>query len=80
MRGKVDLRSGDRLVLFTDGLTEATNAEGVEFGEERIVEVVRANRSLSAAVLEARVMDSVGQFGDGVLQDDATLAVLAVED
>ena len=79
-RGEVALRSGDRLVLFTDGLTEATNAEGVEFGEERIVEVVRANRSLSAAVLEARVMDSVAQFGDGVLQDDATLAVLSVED
>jgi sigma-B regulation protein RsbU (phosphoserine phosphatase) len=80
LRGEVALRSGDRLVLFTDGLTEATNAEGVEFGEERIVEVVRANRSLSAAVLEARVMDSVAQFGDGVLQDDATLAVLSVED
>ncbi len=80
LRGEVALRAGDRLVLFTDGLTEATNAEGVEFGEERIVEVVRANRSLSAAVLEARVMDSVAQFGDGVLQDDATLAVLSVED
>ncbi len=79
-RGEVALRSGDRLVLFTDGLTEATDAEGVEFGEERIVEVVRANRCLSAAVLEARVMDSVAQFGDGVLQDDATLAVLSVED
>lgn len=78
-RGEVVLRPGDRLVLFTDGITEATDTAGVEFGEQRIVDVVREHRSLSAAALEARVMDSVARFGAGALQDDATLAVLAVE-
>jgi sigma-B regulation protein RsbU (phosphoserine phosphatase) len=79
-RGEVVLQPGDRLVLFTDGLTETTDASGVEFGEERIVDIVRRHRSLSAAEIEAEVMRAIGGFGNGSLHDDTTLVVLAVED
>ena len=49
------LRSGDRLLLYTDGITEARNADGEEFGEERLSGVLVRNRHLSGAELHAAV-------------------------
>ena len=45
---EVDLKARDTLVMFTDGVVEAFNAQGEEFGEERLVEVVRQQAALSA--------------------------------
>jgi sigma-B regulation protein RsbU (phosphoserine phosphatase) len=75
----VDLASGDRLVLFTDGITEIVNAENEEFGEERLVELLRANRKLDAEAMQKRVMAAVVEFSGGNFHDDATLIVTAVE-
>jgi sigma-B regulation protein RsbU (phosphoserine phosphatase) len=75
---EVELRSGDRLVLFSDGIVEAENAAGAEFGEERLLEAVRTHRSESATNLKDRLMEAVNKFAPS-LQDDTTLLVVAIE-
>jgi sigma-B regulation protein RsbU (phosphoserine phosphatase) len=78
-QGRVAVRSGDRLILFTDGITEARNAIDEEFGEERLVADAVAHRDCSAPALQARLADRVTAFTGGQFQDDATLIVLAAE-
>ena len=73
------IAAGDRLVLFTDGVIEARNALDEEFGEERLLAALVANRTCSAPALEARLSAEVAAFTGGLLQDDATLIVVAVE-
>jgi phosphoserine phosphatase RsbU/P len=75
----VQLEPGDRLVLFTDGITEIADAAGEEFGEERLMELLRANRALDAEAMQKRVMAAIAEFSGGNFQDDATLIVTAVE-
>ena len=75
----VQLEPGDRLALFTDGITEIANADGEEFGEERLMELLRANRALDAEAMQKRVMAAIAEFSGGNFQDDATLIVTAVE-
>lgn len=77
-QGQVDLKGGDRLVLFTDGVTEALNSDGEEYGETRLLALMRENRALGALDLQARILQAVNQFSGGALQDDATLIVVAV--
>ncbi|HVN06417.1 MAG TPA: SpoIIE family protein phosphatase [Bryobacteraceae bacterium] len=75
----VELEPGDRLVLFTDGITEISNANDEEFGEERLMEVLRANRALDAEGMQKRVMAAIVDFSGGKFQDDASLIVAAVD-
>ena len=75
----VALASGDRLVLFTDGLTEARNEDGEEFGEQRLLDAALEHRCCSAPALQARLADRVAAFTGGQMHDDATLIVLAVD-
>jgi sigma-B regulation protein RsbU (phosphoserine phosphatase) len=70
---------GDRIVLFTDGLTEARNPSDEEFGEERLLAAAIEHRACSAPALQARLADAVATFSGGRLQDDATLIVLAAD-
>jgi steroid delta-isomerase-like uncharacterized protein len=73
----VRLRSGDRLVVFSDGVTEALNAEAEEFGDSRLLACVEANRHLHPGALVAGVLKAVAQFrGETEHSDDATLMVL----
>jgi sigma-B regulation protein RsbU (phosphoserine phosphatase) len=73
------LASGDRLVLYTDGVTEARNAADEEFGEERLLAAILDNRACSAPALEARLSNIVASFAGDSLHDDATLIVVAVD-
>jgi len=77
-QGEIDLRPGDRLVMFTDGLSEAVDGTGEEFGEERLVEASRCNRRLSAEALHRCLLDRVTDFCGGEFEDDATVLVVAV--
>jgi sigma-B regulation protein RsbU (phosphoserine phosphatase) len=77
-QGVMQLNSGDRLVLFTDGVTEATSAACEEFGEERLIAQALINRGLRAASLQKLLMQAVTEFS-AHFQDDATLMVMAVE-
>jgi sigma-B regulation protein RsbU (phosphoserine phosphatase) len=78
-QGRVAIQSGDRLVLYTDGITEARSAADEEFGEPRLIDLVVANRACSAPSLQARLADAVASFSDSRFQDDATLIVMAAE-
>ena len=75
----IQLNPGDRLVLYTDGLTEAMNSHEQEFGERRLVELGRRNIDLSASELVAAVQNEVVGFCNGSFHDDLTLVVVAVK-
>ena len=76
--GSAQLSPGDRVILFTDGVTEACGLEGEEFGEARLLHLLEDHRALSADELQAKILEVVGEFSGGRWQDDATLLVLAV--
>ena len=73
------LRTGDRLVLFTDGITECTNAEGVEFGESSLLDVVAHNVTLPPAELKTRALDAATNHCKNAFSDDSTLIVVGME-
>jgi sigma-B regulation protein RsbU (phosphoserine phosphatase) len=75
----VNIAPGDRLVLYTDGVTEAMDADEEMFEEERLQALVLEHRRDSAPELERVIADTVLAHADGVLQDDLTLVVAAVE-
>jgi sigma-B regulation protein RsbU (phosphoserine phosphatase) len=76
-QGRVALEPGDVLVAYTDGISEAMNASDDEWGEERLMDAVRANRMLPARALIDRLMVSADAFVGGAPQhDDMTLVVV----
>jgi sigma-B regulation protein RsbU (phosphoserine phosphatase) len=76
---EIQLRSGDFMVLFTDGVTEACNAAGEEFGEDRLQELLISGQELHAAEMREKIMTAVTEFSNGNFDDDVTLMVLRVE-
>jgi len=77
--GNVPFGPGDRLVLYTDGITEARNDADEEFGEERLLSLAVEHRACSAPALQARLVEEVASFTGRRFSDDATLIVLAAE-
>jgi serine phosphatase RsbU (regulator of sigma subunit) len=72
-----DLAAGDILVLYTDGITEAENSQGEEFGVERLAAVIRRDSSISAESLMGNIFQSAEDFSQGVgFNDDATVLVV----
>ncbi len=71
------LQLGDRLVLFTDGVTEASNA-GEEFGEQRLLKILEAHRTSTAAEIKSEILNALTDFNGATWHDDATLLILAV--
>jgi phosphoserine phosphatase RsbU/P len=69
------LAPGDTLLLFTDGITEAVSRDGLEFGEEGLIEVVRDECQLSVEELLQRILERVSTFSSGEQKDDLTLVV-----
>ena len=76
--GSVQLREGDRLFLYTDGVPEAWSPEEVEFGEGRLLQLLTTHRDLSADNLQKQILSAVAEFSGGRWRDDATIVVLAV--
>lgn len=74
---RVRLEPGDRLLLFTDGITEAGLPGGEEFGELRIVEGARQYSTASSRELKSQLLNDVKRFCNSQLQDDATLIVIS---
>jgi phosphoserine phosphatase RsbU/P len=70
----VDLKTGDTLVIFSDGVTEAGIESDTEFGDEGLLSVIRANRAVDAETLVNEIVDAVA----GEKQDDVTVVAVRV--
>jgi serine phosphatase RsbU (regulator of sigma subunit) len=69
------LSPGDVLVLYTDGITEAFNAEEEEFGEHRLIDALRRNRHRSSQEMLTAIVDDVLRFSPHEQRDDITMIV-----
>lgn len=75
----VILHPGDRLVIYTDGVSEAMNRALEEWGEDRLIAAVQSAENCSAAETILRIMQAADAFADGAPQhDDMTLVVMHV--
>lgn len=75
----IELKPGDRLFLFTDGITEAARDDGQEFGQDKIAAFARAHGPSSASALTKMLLAQVTDFCHDRFEDDATLLVLAAD-
>jgi phosphoserine phosphatase RsbU/P len=75
---EIEIRRGDRLVLYTDGITEATAPDGEEYGEERLAAAITERAGFGAPALTAALFEHVLAFADGTLHDDATIVSVVV--
>jgi len=73
----VSLYSGDVLTLYTDGVTDAANMSGEEFGQERLVELLRRSLNISAGDISERIVAEVASFrGEAKQNDDLTIVII----
>ncbi len=70
-----ELTAGDSILLYTDGVTEALNGDGEEFGEARLLEAARQHSQLSLPELMGAVADQARRFSPHEQTDDITLIV-----
>jgi phosphoserine phosphatase RsbU/P len=76
--GSHTLLPGDRVLLFTDGVAEACDPNGEEFGDARLISLLEENHDATADELQKTILDAVGGFCGGNWQDDATLIAITV--
>jgi serine phosphatase RsbU (regulator of sigma subunit) len=75
--GELQLNPGEVLVVYSDGVSEAVNLREEEFGIERLTEVIRKNRSASAAGIRDKVESSLSAFTETApANDDITLVIV----
>ncbi len=76
-QAEIYIQPGDLLVLYTDGIPDAQNAEGVFFKERRLIEILQKHQGAHAQEVQAAILEAVTQFSAGNAQfDDITLLVL----
>jgi len=76
----IALHPGDVLILYTDGIIEARNPQGEQFGEDRLRELLAEYSLLPPGALADRIYEAVRQHSqDTAQQDDITLLILKVQ-
>jgi phosphoserine phosphatase RsbU/P len=74
---EVQMRAGDLLALYSDGIVEAQNLSEVEFGDERFIAALKELAARPAAEIVAEVFERIDRFVDGAPQhDDITLMLI----
>jgi sigma-B regulation protein RsbU (phosphoserine phosphatase) len=75
--GSAQLKDGDALILYSDGISEARNAQGEEFGLDRLTRTVIENNHLPAAALRDQIEGALSRFTQGAqATDDITLVII----
>jgi phosphoserine phosphatase RsbU/P len=72
----VEMRQRDILIIYSDGVTEAGIDRGEEFGDERLIAVLREYSSLPAGALVQKIVDDVSAFSGASRSDDVTVVAL----
>lgn len=72
-----EFRPGDVIVWYTDGVTEAADARGIQYGQQRLLAVVKENVALPADRLRDIVITDVRNFCNGTVQDDDMTVIVA---
>jgi len=75
---RIKLAPEDILVMYTDGVTEAINQQGEEFGVNRLLEIIKGNINLTARALRLKIVEEVRSFAPSQ-GDDLTLVVVKAE-
>ena len=75
---EVRLNAGDRILLYSDGITENRNAAGEEFGEARLVDLLSYCTDGNAEGLIEHVIAAAENFGQGTFEDDVTVVALSL--
>lgn len=76
---QIQLHIGDRIVIYTDGITESTDARGEPFGDEHLKQLIRRYAAQSAESLVQHILQAVPLFtGRPRLDDDSTIVVIDV--
>jgi serine phosphatase RsbU (regulator of sigma subunit) len=73
--GECQLRAGDTLALYTDGITESYNSADEQFGEQRLLDALQRHRECSSQICLASIVDEVQRFSPHEQHDDITLIV-----
>jgi sigma-B regulation protein RsbU (phosphoserine phosphatase) len=77
--GRAQLESGDLLVVYSDGITEAQSASGEEYGEARLADLAAARRHETAENIRRDIFNDIDRWaGDAERGDDQTLVILKV--
>src|SRR5204863_4372556 len=77
----IPLRTGDLYLFFTDGISEAMNAQDDFFGENRLGQLVESHSHLPSDELRERVLREIAAFvGDAPQHDDMTMILLKVDE
>jgi sigma-B regulation protein RsbU (phosphoserine phosphatase) len=76
---EVQLTTGDRLLMYTDGITESPNSLGEEFGERRLIDLLPSLRGIEPVALTETVVHAVSQFNNSRFTDDLTVLAIDVE-
>ena len=73
----MQLNPGNKVLLFTDGITEATNTRDEEYGEARLLQRLDNDSSSETAATHRKMMQEVSDFCRGNFADDATLVLIS---
>jgi transposase len=76
---KISLHKGDILVIYTDGITEAMNTRKDQYGEARLIQVIKENAHLTPAEFVNALNESIAQFTQGAEQND-DITVVAIKE
>lgn len=77
---EMNVEAGDRLILYTDGITEAMNLSGEPYGERRFLRGIRKRTALAVEKMGEGILHDLSQFCSGaIIHDDRTLAIIEIE-
>jgi phosphoserine phosphatase RsbU/P len=77
VQDKIDFNSGDYLVLYTDGISEMKNTAGQEFGEKRLISLLRKHYGRTPIEMKNEILKAVEEFSGSIeFEDDITLIII----